>query len=457
MNQRFLVPVGLCLVLLVSLVSASVAMAAPRRLGVVPFSGPGAAAVQKGASKAIPPRRFRLITVQAPDGELDDAAAQAAAAENKLVGVLSGQTSVRGRTLTAALTLRDAEGMVVAEKSWTSRKGAGLLARLVRKGVWRAFGESLASLRPRPARKPGAGEEPVADTSRAGTPTRAATPSVIDQPPAMPPEKAVADEPVRRPAHAEADTDVEAEEKAAPTGGARPTTLELAVGPRVATRSLSYNNVPAGGINDFSTSRPAAALGFAVAFFPRLALPRLGLMVEGEYGARVRATTENDLTYELRTNEVVGAAVIGLPSRWVTVDLAVGGGLHDSQVVALDDVGNQPPPVPDIAYRFLRGGLGMHIYTGTRLSFSAGAYYRHLLGTGAIASDDWFPRLQAYGLEFMVGANYRIVPWLEARLQVDGRRYRFHMNAEEGDRRLAGGAVDQYLGAWLGLAALFGG
>jgi hypothetical protein len=57
----------------------------------------------------------------------------------------------------------------------------------------------------------------------------------------------------------------------------------------------------------------------------------------------------------------------------------------------------------------------------------------------------------------MVGGSYRLMSWLEARVQLDGQRYRYHMHASEGDARVAGGAVDQYWGVWIGAAGVFGG
>jgi hypothetical protein len=225
----------------------------------------------------------------------------------------------------------------------------------------------------------------------------------------------------------------------------------------MSARSLSYKNVPQGKLNEFRTSRPSASLGFGATWLPHLTTPRLGLSVEGQYGARVRAATEDDSTYELSSNEVVGSALVGIPLSWGAIDLMVGGGIHQNKVVSLDDPAPPQAPLPDVSYQFLRAGLGIHVYTSSPFSLVAAGSYRHILGAGDIASEDWFPHLKVYGLDALLGAAYRIAPWLEARVQVDGRLYRYHMNSIEGEPRVAGGAVDQYLGAWLGVAGLFGG
>src|SRR5436190_1845649 len=74
--------------------SGAAAQAAPRRVGVVPFTGPGAKAVQKAVTKAIAAHKFKIIDLDdgpaADPGPGEDQAARTVAARSKLVGVLSG-------------------------------------------------------------------------------------------------------------------------------------------------------------------------------------------------------------------------------------------------------------------------------------------------------------------------------------------------------------------------------
>ena len=112
--------------------------------------------------------------------------------------------------------------------------------------------------------------------------------------------------------------------------------------------------------------------------------------------------------------------------------------------------------MPNVTYNYLRAGASLHIYTGTPLSFFAGGYYRHVLRAGDIRNEDWFPSATVWGAEGTVGASYRFLPWLEARLQGDVRLYQFRMTPDAGDAHVTDGAMDQYWGGSLSMAVLFG-
>ena len=445
-----------------SIARPAVAAPKPKRVAVVSFTGPSAKAVQRMVTKALEAKRFKVVVVSegpaADDGPGEDGAARTAVADAKSVGVFSGVVKQeKKKVLTFTLFLRDGDdGGVVQQNSWTSRKGPGPLLRAVKKGVWPTFGRTLQALKP-PTPKPAEPEEPVAAAPAAPAAPRPSDAPIIDEPAASAPRPrapAPAAGVDRRPA---AEETTAAEEESAGPRVVGPAPIELVIGPRFGARSLSYRNVPAGNLSEFRTERPSAALGFGAAWFPRLGLPRLGLAVEGQYGSRVRANRGDSQSYDLRTDEVFGSALVGVPYRWVTMDLAVGGGIHQSKFVPLDDASATDPPIPDVSYKFARAGGVLHVYTPSGFSLMAGAAYRHVLSAGEIASEDWFPNLKAYGLEATVGASYRILRWVEARLQLDGRRYRYHMNTTEDDKRVAGGAVDQYWGVWLGVAGVFGG
>ncbi|HXU83850.1 MAG TPA: hypothetical protein VN914_20790 [Polyangia bacterium] len=445
--------------------TASPAQAAPpKRIAVVPFTGPAAKPLQKLVTKALESKHYRVVVVAegpAPDdGPGEDGAARTAVAESKAVGVVSGVVKKQGKVFTATILLRDGEdGGVVQQNSWTSKKGPGPMLRAVKKGMWKTFARSVQSLRAPAPPKPSEPEEtPVAEATptpaRAPTPARPSSPIIDEEPPVAStarPRAPAAEH--RQPAE---ETPVVDEEGAPSARTVGPAPIEVVVGPRLSSRSLTYRNVPGNTLSEFKTDRPSAALGFGASFFPRLGLPRLGVAIEGQYGSRVRASRGDTQSYDLRTDEVFGGALVGVPYRWIAVDLALGGGLHRSKFVPLDDASAQAPPIPDVSYRFMRVGGIFHLYTPSGFSVMAGGAYRRVLSTGAIASDDWFPYLTAYGVDGMAGASYRIMRWVEARLQVDARRYRYHMNAAEDDKRVAGGAVDAYWGAWLGVAGVFG-
>jgi hypothetical protein len=87
---------------------------------------------------------------------------------------------------------------------------------------------------------------------------------------------------------------------------------------------------------------------------------------------------------------------------------------------------------------------------GGRWTLLARGGWRHLLGTGEMT--DWFPRATGNGLDASAGAGYAITKWLGAYARADLRHYFFAMNPEPGDERVAGGAVDSFIGGAVGIA-----
>lgn len=455
---------------LLGALAARPAAAAERRLGIIPFTGPGAEEVQRATVRALSARRYRVIELESgafPGARNESDAARALATDQNLLAVLSGGVKKKGKNLVASIVLRDGQdGSVIGQDSWTSKKGTRPLVKSVQTGIWPAFRDALGGLR----------EGGRGDTSDplAGAPPPPPPPPPLSRPATETPERSDrtdrserterAERAERSEASSSSEGEVrrrpprveeEPEEPSAPmTHG--PVPIEVYVGPRISTRSLSYRNVPEAPLAEFKTSRPSAALGFGVAWFPLLGTPRVGVAIEGQYGARMRATTADDLSYDLSTQEVIGSALAGITTGPVALDLMVGGGLHQSKFEGLTEEATMAQPIPNVNYTLLRAGVGARYYTGTPFSLFAGGAYRHIFGAGDIKSDAWFPNLKVYGLDANLGANYRFMPWLEARLSFDLRYYRYHMNTSTGDPRVAGGAVDMYWGALLGVAGLFG-
>jgi hypothetical protein len=238
---------------------------------------------------------------------------------------------------------------------------------------------------------------------------------------------------------------------------AQPSTFELSVGPRAVYRQLSYLSDPNDALSEFRTARPAPALGASLSWFFRLAFPRLGLQASAEQALGLQATTRSDLTYNTFSGDYNAALVVGVPSRYLAVDLALGGGRQRFAFTPQGDAISRPRPIPNVTYDYLRAGLDVHVYTGTRFAILAGGYYRHVLSAGLIRSADWYPSARVWGLEANLGVSYRLLPWLEARLRGDLRLYQFTMDPRAGDAHVTDGATDQYWTGSLSLAALFGG
>ena len=72
------------------------------------------------------------------------------------------------------------------------------------------------------------------------------------------------------------------------------------------------------------------------------------------------------------------------------------------------------PVMPSASYRYLRGGAGARI--GSTLSLSARAGYRHVLSSGELTAEPFFPGASIRGVDASVVVAYAIGGGFEAQL-----------------------------------------
>jgi hypothetical protein len=470
--------------LLAAPVAASAAPAA-RRVGVMSIGGPGGAEIEGAIRKALAEQQIRVLGPEELGGAARRAAGSAElrqlAAKLALVAVVAGRVTKQGATYSATVSLHDAaRGRVVAKAGWSSRVGRRDLARQVASGLWRRLGPQLRRLGPPAAPAPG-GRAPAVAADEAA-PVTAATPGGEDDPlgqaphPSRPqtpaPDATAAEETAGKdgattadgvPEDVAAEMEREANEEPpgrvsarAPAGGdpaARPARFLLAVGPRLLLRRFSYSDDPDRTLSDYRTSRPVPALAVLMAWMPWVDVPRFGFTLAAEQGAPV-SSSHAGAVYDSPHGDYWGAVVLGLSSRFATVDLSAGGGLQRFGFEPRGQAASRPRPVPSVAYRYLRVGLAVELHVGERLGIVAGGCYRHVLHAGDIASADWFPYLTVRGFDGTLGVRYRLWRHLEARAGADLRQYGYLLNTQAGDGKRAYSAMDRYWSGWLGLGLL---
>jgi hypothetical protein len=433
---------------------AAEAAADQPRVAVLPFGGDGGIEVQRAVTRALTRHGHRLISADdfrataaqlAPNVEGAEAI-RAIAAELKLVAVVMGKVTTSKRRRVARIVVRDGrDGETVEDISFAAHTRHAL-ARAVERDFWKKLGATFR--RAPPAAAAPALAEPISTDDPFAAPPPSAAPAPPPPAPSPPEEVIVRRPPPRREAPPE---------EPAPRTGAQPAYFELSVGPRAVFRQLTYVSDPNDDLTEFRTQRPAPALGVSLSAFARLGFPRLGLSVSAEQATRTQAFTSGELGYHTFSSDYTGALLIGVPSRHLVADLALGGGRQRFALLPQGDAASHPRPVPNVTYDYLRAGLTLHVYTGTPFGIFAGGYYRHVLSAGLIRSTDWFPSARVWGAEGTVGVSYRILTWFEARLHGDVRMYRFRMDRKSNDGHLTDGALDQYWTGSLSLVALFGG
>jgi hypothetical protein len=425
-----------------------------------------------------------------------------------LSGIIGGVIRTQGARVTAFIVLSDgASGEIVSRGRWaapsTQRLGA-----TVRKEFWRTFGPGIRALIAVPgattAPQPPASVTPYPEgpgsTAPAGQRTGAPVvppPAVKPAPPPTPPppatippgfaptQGALPEFPSPRPSAEQAppagdgaalaagesaevsasgqegdDGAEEVEEQEVPRSGRSRARrelplLEMVLGMRLHSRSFDYDNDPDDALASYNAAVAPGVAG-SLSFFPLRRWIPVGMQVAGESTARIASELPGELTYNSRNIEVQGAAVLELSSRWLVVQVAAGGGWHRFSFVPSESARSRPRPVPDVLYRYLRGGANLRVMVSPRFGIEAGAYYRHVLHPGEIRANDWFPRDKAFALELGTGVGYRLTRQLEARAEAHVRRYQHKLNVKAGDPRNAAGAVDQHISAGLSLAWAIG-
>lgn len=188
--------------------------------------------------------------------------------------------------------------------------------------------------------------------------------------------------------------------------------------------------------------------------FARPVKNRIGLIAgyEGEFSGVVRdndAGTDFGVTF----SELYGGLKLRQPLGKHEIALE---GTVGSLQAGLDDP-DGISGVPEIDYTSLRAALDVGLQFGALSMRGALGYRLPLGGFGQASEAEWFPRMEAYGMEGSLGMQYRISQEVAFDISGSMRRYVLTMNSQPSDAlggvaEVAGGAVDLYLGGYFGLS-----
>jgi hypothetical protein len=293
--------------------------------------------------------------------------------------------------------------------------------------------------------------------------------AVVEQAEGFPPP--VVEEPILE---EEVEEEVEVEvEPEADTGA--PSPLDVTVGGRVYSRAFRYTDTieqlggtasPLIDYNLDAAPMPLAALHwYPGAHFTDGVGSHIGITAGYEMGiaTQVRyidpAGTESSFS---QSHSLWYAGLRGrIPISMVTLGLGANYGGHSFSLK--DDSGEAPagvcadgepcPLFPNVNYSFLELGGDAEFHVGD-LFLGAQAAYLLVLNSGDISSDEWFPNAKASGLHLGAYAGWGLSPAFDLLGGIDTRLYGFNFNPVDTarpDERVAGGATDKFISAWLGL------
>jgi hypothetical protein len=149
-NRRVVSWLG-CLAVLAAL-EGTLYAGSQARVGILRFAGKGEVDVRVAVTRAVGTRGFALVGAQALDQAEESSGkpltgrggVAAAAKALQLAAVIDGRVEVGRGAGTARIAIRDRDGSVVANESWSVRHGGErALARDVARTFWRRLGPAL--------------------------------------------------------------------------------------------------------------------------------------------------------------------------------------------------------------------------------------------------------------------------------------------------------------------------
>jgi hypothetical protein len=452
------------------------AQAAPKRLGVLTFRGPGEGATRNVVTKVGKANGYQIIGGQQIAKiasklkvSLDtNDSFQSVAKELGIAAFVTGEVSKKKATL----TVRDgSDGSVTAEASWKGPNPRKLSAT-VGKTFWKRLGSAIDR-----GKSPSGAKQAVVAQEEAAPETGADDPGDDEAKDTASPKKAAVSDDSEKSSNRESskksskktessdsgsETVVSAKSEPEETGGPRPEAVMIFGGPRILSRSLTYNQDRSGDSKYNLAAAPELALDaeiYPAAFSMGGFISNIGLVANLGYLLPVVTSpaptgTGSYKTYGLAWS--VGAKVRLPYGLFGTV-------AYGDQVYQLVKPANGDGIfVPKTDYRYIRLGTGIRTHVTPEIAVMGNLAYLACLSLGGIGTTPYFPKATGAGVEVGVGVGYRISSLLEIQAGGEMRRFGLAMNTpyplpQTPKQNIAGGAVDQYLMGWVGVTVIMDG
>jgi hypothetical protein len=209
-----------------------------------------------------------------------------------------------------------------------------------------------------------------------------------------------------------------------------------------------YNRLRAPTTNGWVYRFEAALNPFAKPLKDRISLIA---SYEGGLSGTVQ-DTRNNRNYGVKFSDLEGGVRFRQPlgEHELGIQATVG------QQTAGLDASSAETGIPEISYTLLSPSLDFTLNFGD-LGVRTALTYQRCLGFGEISNSEWFPHMEGNGFEGQLGVAYRVSPSVSLHAAGVLRRFVLDMNsspedATGGEAEVAGGAVDQYLSGYFGLA-----
>ncbi|MCP3144993.1 hypothetical protein [Pyxidicoccus xibeiensis] len=336
------------------------------------------------------------------------------------------------------------DGSLLTEERWSVRPNRAFPE--VRRELENRLGTALRAPRERSTPTP-----PAAVTPPAPAPEPEATPPTpIAEAPRPAVVKPPAPTPKKEPARVEPEPEPEA--KVAGARSMDAPILKVLLSGQGLFRRFNFSDVRSGPRPDYSLDHAAAA-SLAVDYFPLAHFTdgmarNLGLAVRGSRALGLSTQTPDGEEYGTTAQLLEGGLRFRLPLQWLEVSV---GALYGTHTFAVELPADSDLALPDVDYRFAHVELGLYKALTERWAIAARVGYQHVLSSGELSSDTYFPELSGSALDGELAVEFALTRMLGLRLGGDLRRYSLTTNADEASPSFVGGAQDTYFSGQLGV------
>lgn len=393
------------ILLVLGLLCLSSAANAEDKVSLISFEGPKASVIEKDVKTLLENRGYELVSVSSADEEPEANA------------VIRGVVKKKKKRWSLVVEVLNLDGSVKGKTTFKARKIKGL-RKMVKAKLWKRVGDFIESESADEMEPDNSNEEPTTTSNTT--------------------EKGNEDKP-------EEVARVEASAEPELTADKRSLEASLSIGTQIINRRFNYKDDLRQSLATYDIS---AMTAFAIEgdVYP---IEQLGVAASYSYtpsfnsGLNGNSNEPFPTTHRTFLAGVRGRFKAG--SLFGRIDLDYGG-----QNFTIKGALASSTPIPNLRYRFVRGGASTRVASGDFYAALSGGY-RHVLSTGEISEDAYFPRLDVAGVDGRVVLGYELFSGWNVELAATMERYFFTMNPEVGDPLIAGGAVDFYQGGQISI------
>jgi hypothetical protein len=286
-------------------------------------------------------------------------------------------------------------------------------------------------------------------------------------PPKEEPKEEEKAEPEKEPEEEAAPKDDKEDKEAAKDDKRRPSPLDLGAGIRLFRRDLRYSQ-------DVNENLRKYALPLGPSVFLRLAwypaahftsgfVSNLGITGGYEQSFGASSELENDsksYSTTLRAWSIGARLRLPFSAHEAGIGLRYGGqsfeidGDKDPNASAASGAALTRDFVPDVSYKYIRPSADLRLGFGP-ITVGGSLGVRFVTSAGAIEGQAWFPEASVLAMDAEIFGGYAVAKDLFAIAGLGFTRYGYNMHSKPADltsgRDVAGGAIDQYLAAHLGI------